>query len=243
MINIGIFSLSSCSGCLIEFLNLEDTILDLLRFLDIKEAQILTSSEFQGDFDISFIEGSPTTEEQIRELEDIRKRSGTLVALGTCACYGGVQSMVRDVGTERAVQMQYGGIAPVRSIEPRGIGEYVEVEHMLYGCPFERSELLELVKCALMGMEYRDKEHSVCTECILRENDCLLDRGEPCMGPVTRGGCDARCPANGMYCTGCRGEYRDMNVSAHVEKLREMGYSDEDIRALYNKYYRRMGDE
>ncbi len=243
MINIGIFSLSSCSGCLIEFLNLEETILDLLGFLDIKEAQILKTGTFDGVFDMVFIEGSPTNEHEVEKLRELRERSKMLVALGTCACYGGVQTMVGDVGVESAAKTQYGSVIPLKTIVPEGLGTYVDVDHMLYGCPFERSELLELVKSVIMKMDYRDREHSVCTECILRENRCLLDKGKPCMGPVTRGGCDARCPENWMYCTGCRGEYSDMNVESHRKKLREMGYSHEDILGMYNKYYRRLERE
>jgi F420-non-reducing hydrogenase small subunit len=34
---------------------------------------------------------------------------------------------------------------------------------------------------------------------------CLLVQGLPCLGPVTRGGCDALCVKGGMPCTGCFG--------------------------------------
>lgn len=240
MINTGIFSLSSCSGCLIEFLNLEEKILELMEFLDIKEAQIIKTGNFDGIFDMVFIEGCPTNEQEIEKLRKLRKRSRILVALGTCACYGGVQTMLKDTGIDKAMRIQYGSQIPENQVFPAGLDEYVDVDYMLYGCPFEKSELLELIKDIIMKKEYRNKEYSVCTECILRENRCLLDEGEPCMGPVTRGGCNARCPANGMYCTGCRGEYSDMNTESHQKKLMEIGYSDEEIRDMYNKYYRRL---
>ena len=40
---------------------------------------------------------------------------------------------------------------------------------------------------------------------MLDPNLCLLAQGIVCMGPATRGGCEAVCPAGNMPCTGCFG--------------------------------------
>ena len=37
------------------------------------------------------------------------------------------------------------------------------------------------------------------------EEKCLLEQGIICLGPATRGGCDARCLDANMPCTGCGG--------------------------------------
>ncbi len=43
------------------------------------------------------------------------------------------------------------------------------------------------------------------TEFAPDRSKCLLVQGLPCLGPVTRGGCTARCVKGGMPCTGCFG--------------------------------------
>jgi F420-non-reducing hydrogenase small subunit len=40
---------------------------------------------------------------------------------------------------------------------------------------------------------------------ILDPNVCMLAQGVVCMGPATRGGCEAVCPGGNMPCTGCFG--------------------------------------
>jgi len=43
------------------------------------------------------------------------------------------------------------------------------------------------------------------SEVILNQEDCLLAQGVLCMGPATRGGCEAPCVKGNMPCTGCFG--------------------------------------
>jgi F420-non-reducing hydrogenase small subunit len=55
------------------------------------------------------------------------------------------------------------------------------------------------------------------SEVILNETDCLLAQGVLCMGPSTRGGCEALCVQGNMPCTGCFGptsRVRDQGAKA-----------------------------
>ena len=54
-------------------------------------------------------------------------------------------------------------------------------------------------------------------EVILNEEECLLAQGVLCMGPATRGGCEALCVKGNMPCTGCFGptsRVRDQGAKA-----------------------------
>jgi coenzyme F420-reducing hydrogenase gamma subunit len=57
-------------------------------------------------------------------------------------------------------------------------------------------------------------------ECKQKENECVLDKGMFCLGPITRAGCDAICPSNGQYCTGCRGLVSNVNENGAIEMLK-----------------------
>ncbi|MCX8184769.1 MAG: 2Fe-2S iron-sulfur cluster-binding protein [Sulfolobales archaeon] len=63
--------------------------------------------------------------------------------------------------------------------------------------------LLDLSKQLNLG------EFPVCSECPLTGDDCLVAKGEPCLGPLTAAGCSAECTRNGVPCLGCRGYIED----------------------------------
>jgi coenzyme F420-reducing hydrogenase gamma subunit len=57
----------------------------------------------------------------------------------------------------------------------------------------------------------------------------VVAKGMPCLGPVTRAGCGALCPAMGRDCYGCFGPSDDPNPDALVEQLQALGDSRHDV--------------
>lgn len=116
----------------------------------------------------------------------------------------------------------------------KALDQVVPVDYTIPGCPPESRRVravLELVIDAMQtgkplppkGSILGATNRAVCEECPLAREEksitrfyrpqekvpepdrCLLDQGFLCMGPATRGGCDARCPGVGMGCRGCYG--------------------------------------
>ncbi len=232
--NIGIFSLSCCEGCSVQFLNLESKILEVLKHLSIKNFRLAKEIN-EMPVDIAFVEGTPTTRDEVIKLLRIRKDCKVLVALGACADTGGVPGLVNTISKRDAIKV-YQGNPPEISLNPKPLSYYVNVDYILHGCPFSRKELLELITDIVIGKEFREKEYSVCVECTLRENGCLLEQGYLCMGPITRGGCKAMCPSNGAACIGCRGPFEDANFKGHIRSLQELGFTKEQIMEAYSVF-------
>lgn len=217
---IGIFSLSSCEGCIVEILGVEERFFDILKLISIVESRVLGVSGGELEpLDIALVEGAVTRKEEEELLKRIRKRSRVLVALGDCACYGG-RSLVKDYEVDRIKAELPGGLNEFRS-DP--IERYVKVDYKLYGCPVSKQEFLKLLKDLLLSRIFQQPAYNVCAECLLNGADCLLEKGELCLGPITRAGCKALCPSVGSPCIGCRGLSDDANVEAFIEILKMKG--------------------
>jgi sulfhydrogenase subunit delta len=111
------------------------------------------------------------------------------------------------------------------SIPVQPVSAVVKVDFEVRGCPMSTPEFLHVFKSLILGRKPEPYDHAVCVECKMHENECVLDKGMYCLGPVTRAGCDAICPSNGQYCTGCRGLVSNVNAAGTVEMLKEKGFS------------------
>ncbi|MEW6674820.1 MAG: hypothetical protein AB1348_02170 [Nitrospirota bacterium] len=79
---------------------------------------------------------------------------------------------------------------------PRAVREFIAIDFSIPGCPIDKNYFLHCLGYLLKGVLPEVPNYSVCMECKMRENECLLHyRRLPCMGPVTRGGCGARQPS------------------------------------------------
>ena len=230
---LGIFSLTGCGGDQLQILNMEDQLLDLVSRFDIIDFQEGSSRKVEGPIDISFIEGTVSTEHDLGKLKEIRERSKIVIALGNCAIEGCIQVMRNgETSLKERLKDVYGvdeGFFDAKLSKP--ITEYIDVEFSIPGCPIEKEETLRGITSLLHGDAPPYYSYPVCVECKLNEYPCVItEYGMPCLGPVIRAGCDARCPGLGLDCIGCRGPVEGAeNFAAEYQMLLDRGYSKKDI--------------
>ena len=100
------------------------------------------------------------------------------------------------------------------------ISAHVPVDFELHGCPIDRRQLLEVIGAFLVDRRPNVPGHSVCVECKLRGNVCVMVAGgTACLGPITHAGCGAICPSYGRGCYGCFGPAEDPNPQSLSEQF------------------------
>lgn len=216
---MGIFNLSSCEGCVVQILNLEDILLNILKAFEV-ESRVIGTLDKSEPYDIAFVEGSVMSIEEEIELKKIRSTSKILVALGECACHGG-NFLVKDFDVGEINELFPGSEAWYS----HPLDKYVRVDYHIPGCPIDKEEFFTVFKSLLLEKFPEQVSFTVCTECILKENSCLIEKGVICIGPITRGGCKAICPTFNRGCHGCRGLSDDANIEGLLHTFKEKGLS------------------
>ncbi|MBI5190505.1 MAG: NADH:ubiquinone oxidoreductase [Nitrospirae bacterium] len=235
-VRAGVFAFTSCEGCSLITLEVEDRLLEILgrvEFVNFREA----IDDKSDDYDIAFIDGAITREHEVGELMKIRERAAILVAMGACAVQGGLYFLKEYHEPGETLAYVYGDKAGQFDTMPvRPVSQYVKVDHSLYGCPIDKREFVEVVTALLSGRRPNIPDYPVCNECRMSENICVFERGLACMGPVTRAGCGAICPSRHVGCFGCRGMVDKPALDQHRAVLTERGLTEEEITARYRMF-------
>ncbi|CAJ35903.1 NADH-quinone oxidoreductase subunit B family protein [Methanocella arvoryzae] len=241
MIKLATEPLASCAGCHMSLLDLHEDLLELLNKVEIVYSPILMDvKEPPEDIDIAIIGGAIRNKENMERVKKLRQRAKTVIAFGTCACYGGVSGLsilhsrdeiLNGVYTNR--QGTTTNVIPNQDIPDllyRGyaVGDVIKVDYYITGCPpkefFLRQILLPLIEGRIPDLQKK----SVCSECdremvlvkdwkikrryegVPEEKTCLLGQGYICLGSVTFGRCHALCTHHGIPCHGCGGPSLDV---------------------------------
>ena len=244
---VGIFGLTGCGGDQLQILNMEDELLELVARLNIVDFQEGSSYREEGPLDIAFVEGTVSTEKDLHILREIRERTSILVALGNCATEGCVQAMRNEETTltERMNNVYGTKVTITEALEPQPLETYVKVDHIIPGCPVEKDEVLKGITSLLNGDSPPRYPYPVCVECKILEYPCLIvEENKPCLGPVVRAGCKARCPGLGLDCIGCRGPVEGGgNYAAELKMLLDKGYTKEYIRNRLKVFSGKMPED
>ena len=261
---LAVYWASACGGCDISILNLHERIADVARdfeivfwpaVMDVKYADVEAMPE--GWIDLCLFTGAIRSTENLELARMLRQRSRFLVAFGSCASEGCIPGLANLSSVDELLSTAFEGIStdnpdhlrPVTSFAtPDGelhlpallprvqtLGQVVDVDWSVPGCPPESARIAEVVGLAAAafrgevdipahGSVLGGGHSTVCDECrrergakaitrFVRIQElpsidpvrCLLEQGIPCNGAATRDGCGALCPAAGAACIGCYG--------------------------------------
>lgn len=238
---VAFFDFAGCEGDELQIANLEEELLGLLRHVEVVSFREVMK-EHSNDYDIAFIEGSCTRLADEDRLKEIRKNAKIVVAIGACATIGGINSLKNYKDPDEVGRIVYGDKAKLfDTYAARPIDAVIPVDVYVHGCPINKEEFLHVVKSLLMGKKPDIPNYPVCVECKKNENVCAFERGEFCVGTVTRAGCNSCCVNEGTICWGCRGLVDNPNENSHKEVLLKYGLTVDETINKFRLYFTWQG--
>lgn len=235
---LGVWKFASCDGCQLTLLDCEDELLQVAGAVDIAYFPEATRGSVRGTYDLSLVEGSITTLHDAERIQDVRRRSRTLVTIGACATAGGIQALRNFADIDDFMAAVYAHPEYIETLSTSTpIADHVPVDFELRGCPISKQQLLEVLSAYLCGRRPVTPAHSVCLDCKLRGNVCVMvAHGTPCLGPMTHSGCNALCPSYNRGCYGCYGPKENPNAPALSERLDQLGMGQAERLRFYRTF-------
>ncbi len=228
---LAVFKFASCDGCQVSILNLDDALLALTERVEVAFFLEATSRVEAGPYDVALVEGSITTRADAERIRRVREESRVLVTIGACATSGGIQALRNVADVDAWKQQVYPNPAWIETLATSTpIADHVHVDDEIPGCPVDKGQVLRVVLRALLGASADLPGASVCLECKRAGIACVaVTRGIACMGPITRAGCGAICPALGRDCYACFGPSADPNAAAWARQLEASGVPRREV--------------
>lgn len=243
---LSVYWASSCGGCEIALVNIHEKLLEVDRHFDFMFCPCLLDTKVDTvealpdrAIAVTLFNGAIRTAENLAMARLMRRKSAVLVAYGACAVSGGIPALGNlcagsvDAGMlHRALTAMPEGELELPELldRVRGLGDVVDVDYWIPGCPPESGLVWSVLETLIAGGPLPPKgsvlgggASSVCEDCSREKGDkriakfvrsygfvpdparCLLEQGIVCMGIATRNGCGALCPKVNMPCSGCYG--------------------------------------
>ena len=235
---LAVWKFASCDGCQLSLLDCEDELLSVVGEIDIANFPEASRAITPGPYDLSLVEGSITTEHDAERIHKIRRMSKILISIGACATAGGIQALRNFKNVKDFIPIVYAKPEYISTLaKSTPISYLVKVDFELQGCPINKKQLIEVISAFLKERKPNIPGYSVCIECKLCGTACVMVSGdEACLGPVTRAGCGAICPAYNRGCYGCFGPMETPNTSSLSNQWLKMGVTKGEIVRGFRKF-------
>ena len=237
VVKVAFMQLSDCWGCHQSLLNVHLGLLDVLPALefvywpavvDFKLKSLIARDD--GEILVGFVEGSIRTNQDYEMAILMRKKCKIIIAFGTCACYGSVQGMANQWDKSALIARKFKDAESITNDDPKeptlhvpgfrdkiiNVDEFIKVDIYIGGCPPKTEQIVAIIQYLLGRKPFPFNEKAFCTDCSLKNGECLLNNGVLCFGSITSVGCSLKCPNNGIPCVGCRGPSKTVSVEAEA---------------------------
>ncbi len=176
-----------CAGCEVTILDIGEPLLDLLPKLEFVHMPVIMDHKMWGQLgnesgpnipeaDVGIISGGIRTDENKEIAEEMRKKCKTLIALGSCACYGGLPALANQFTVDEIYDKVYRGSVSTDSADTPSevspftdrvyaLHEVIDVDLKLPGCPTTPEMVTEALTALLEGRPVEFESKSVCDEC------------------------------------------------------------------------------
>lgn len=180
--------LNICGGCEVSILDIGPPLLELLPQLQFVHIPVLADNKYFGqtgekstmeipEADVGIISGGVRNEKEKHVALEMRKKCKTIVALGSCACFGGIPAMAnmwtlnelydkvyRDSKTTESANTPNENLPPLLD-RVYALDEVIKVDVAIPGCPTSPDWIKEALVCLLTGKPFTLPDKSVCDEC------------------------------------------------------------------------------
>jgi NAD-reducing hydrogenase small subunit len=154
--------LDSCSGCHMSFLDLDAALITLAEKLEFGASPITDIKKF-SPCDVGIIEGSISNTHDEEVARDLRENCKILLAIGDCACFGGINNMRNLFPTDDIMATTYSTESTIIGVKAPGstdlpkltavkpVNQIVKVDCYIPGCPPKPEAILYALTELLNG--------------------------------------------------------------------------------------------
>ncbi len=154
--------LDSCAGCHMSVLDVDEAIAVVAQKADIVFGPLVDAQEVPEGIDVAIIEGAVSSQDDLRLVQTIRRRSKLLIALGDCAVTSNVPAMRNTIPVKQILDRVYiKGATAQPGIPNDGVPqllrnavplhEVVKVDLHVPGCPPPAPAILMVLTELLAG--------------------------------------------------------------------------------------------
>jgi NAD-reducing hydrogenase small subunit len=154
--------LDGCSGCHMSVLDIDEAIAVVAQNADMVYGPLVDAQEFPEGVDVAIVEGAVSSQDDLKLIQTIRKRSKMLISLGDCAVTSNVPAMRNLIPVKQILDRVYikgatahpgipnEGVPPLlRNAVP--IHEVVKVDLHVPGCPPPAPVILQVLSDLFNG--------------------------------------------------------------------------------------------